>query len=90
MAFKEIVMLNFTHEELKNEDDEANDWEEVEELENLEEEAKLIEVALMNSADAETLLFFEENSFTHNEKIRFLEVQAKERVLKIKQLLESL
>ena len=67
-------MLNFTHEE----------------LENLEEEAKLIEVALMNSADAETLLFFEENSFTHNEKIRFLELQAKERVLKIKQLLESL
>ena len=51
-------MLNFTHEELENEDDEANDWEEVEELEIWKRKLKLIEVALMNSADAETLLFF--------------------------------
>ena len=77
-------MLKFTHEELEDED------EEVEKLESPEEEAKHMEVTLMNSADVETLLFFEENSFTHDEKIRFIEVQAKERFLKPKQFLESL
>jgi len=73
-----------------NDDLELDDWKEVDELDSYEEKAKYKDTNLIDLADSEILEFFEENNFTHDEKIKFLETQAKERHLKTKRVLKNL
>ena len=78
-------MPDLTDQNVVNEEDELD-----EELDDEDVEVSWKNVDLLAFADAPTLRFFAENKFTYEEKIKFLEKQAEERLLERKKFKEEL